>query len=127
MGFEEKTLDLLALLTAHVGGSSPAVPVVTRPHTPTPTHTSSVEAIDKKRKRVHGGKGPKGNEEGEITQSSHQPLAKEARIGRGQQKKTSVGIARDGGDRSKKPAIWRPLFTLNSGNLVLNDGNLRDP
>ena len=50
MGFEEKTLDLLAMLIAHVGGFSPAV--VVTPYLPTPavTHTSPANAIDKKRK-----------------------------------------------------------------------------
>ncbi|KAK9998041.1 hypothetical protein SO802_017644 [Lithocarpus litseifolius] len=32
-----------------------------------------------------------------------------------------------GGDQSKKPSIWRPIFTLSSGNPLLEDANLRDP
>ena len=48
MGFEEKMLDLLALLTAYAGGSSPVVEVVPRPPTPGPTRTSFVDATDKK-------------------------------------------------------------------------------
>lgn len=106
MGFEEKMLDLLALLTAHARGSSLAVPVVTRPPNLAPTRTSFVETANKKRKRAQGGKGTKGAEEGKVTQSSHQPPAKEAWIGRGQQKKTSsAGTAKDGGDQPKKPTI----------------------
>ena len=69
-----------------------------------------------------------GAEEGEVSQSSHQPPAKEARIGRGPQKKSSTGTSKElGGIQSKKPSIWRPLFTLSSGNLALDDANLRDP
>lgn len=71
MGFKEKTPNLLALLTAHTGGSSLAVPVVTWPPTPTPTRTSFVEVADKKWKRAQRGKDLKGAEEGEVTQSSH--------------------------------------------------------
>ena len=48
MGFEEKTLDLLALLTAHAGGSSPTV-VMTQPPTLAATHTSPVAVGVKKR------------------------------------------------------------------------------
>ena len=80
MGFEEKTPDLLALLTAHVGGMSLAVVVTPCPPTPVAVHTSPVEAIDKKRKRGRGGKGPEGVEEGEIVE----PPAKEACAGKGQ-------------------------------------------
>ena len=52
MGFKEKTLDLLTLLTAYAGGSSPAMLVVTQPTTPTPTRTSFVNAAKKKQKKV---------------------------------------------------------------------------
>ena len=52
MCFKEKTPDLLVLLTAHAGGSSPAVAVVPRPPTPAATHVSSVDVEDKKRKRA---------------------------------------------------------------------------
>ena len=71
MGFEEKMPDMMALLTTHVGGSSLAVSVVTRPPTPTPTRTSSVGAADEKQKMAQGGKGMEGAEEGEVTQPSH--------------------------------------------------------
>ena len=120
MEFEEKTLDLLALLTAHTGGYSPVVKVVPRPPTPSPT--------DKKQKRAQCGKGTEGAEEGEVTQSSHQPPAKEAQTRRGKQKKTtSSGTSKElGGDKPKKPSIWRPIFTLSSGSSVLDDANLRD-
>ena len=128
MGLEEKTLDLLALLTAHDGGSSPVVKVVPRSPTPSPTRTSSVDATDKKQKRAQCGKGIEGAEEGEVTQSSHQPPAKEAQTRRGQQKKTtSSGTSKElRGDKPKKPSIWRPIFTLSFGSPVLDDANLRD-
>ena len=83
MGFEEKTPDLLALLTAHARGSFLPMPVVTWSSTPAPTRTSFVEAVDKKRKRAQGGKDIEGVEEGKVTQSSHQPPAKEARTRKG--------------------------------------------
>jgi len=51
MALKEKTPDLLALLTAHAGGASQAVPVVPRPPTSTPTVASSGDAVDKKRKK----------------------------------------------------------------------------
>ena len=102
--------------------------VVTRPPTPTPSRTSSVEATKKKRKRAQGGKGTNDAEEGKVSQSSHQPPAKEARTGRRPQKKSSIGTSKElGGHQPKKPSIWRPLFTLSSGNPVLDDTNLRDP
>lgn len=41
MVLEEKTPDLLALLTTHVGGASPTVPMVPRPPTPASTSASS--------------------------------------------------------------------------------------
>ena len=84
MGFEEKTLDLFSLLMAHIGGSSLAVAVVPRPPTPAMTHASFVDVADKKRKKAQESKGTKGAEEGEVTHSSHQPLAKEPRTSRGQ-------------------------------------------
>ena len=65
--FEEKTLDLLALLITHVGGVSLAVSVVPRPPNLAPTRVSSSDDVDKKRKRGQGGKGPEGTKEGEIT------------------------------------------------------------
>jgi len=129
MGFEEKTPDLLTLLTAHVWGSSPAVAMVPQPPTSIAAHMSSADVGDKKRKRAQGGKGADGTEEREITQSSHQPLTKEARIGKGQLKKsTSTRTSKEvRGDQPRKASIWRPIFTLSSGNPVLDDANLRDP
>ena len=56
MGFEKKTPDLLALLTADAGGSFPVVAVVPQPPTPAATHTSSDDTGDKKWKRAQGGK-----------------------------------------------------------------------
>ena len=99
MGFEEKTPDLLALIMAHVGGSSLAV-AVTWPPTLAATHTSPADAEDKKRKRAQGGKGAEGIEEGEILHSSHQLPAKEAWAGKEQSKKlTSIVTSKEvGGD-----------------------------
>ena len=88
MVLKEKTLDLLALLTTHAEGASPAVLVVPRPPTPTPTHVSSGDTAGKKRKRGQGGKGPEGAEEGEITCPSQHAPAKDARTTRTQQKKS---------------------------------------
>ena len=51
MVFEERTPDLLALLTAHAGGASLAISVVPRPLTPTLTRASSSDAAEKKRKK----------------------------------------------------------------------------
>ena len=51
MGFEEKTPDLLALLTAHAGGSSPIVVMTPRLPTLIATHTSPADVANKKRKR----------------------------------------------------------------------------
>ena len=91
-------------------------------------HTSSADTRDKKRKRAQGGKSVKGAEEGEVTQSSHQPSTKEARTGKGQPKKSaSIETFKEvEGDQSKKASIWRPIFTLSSGNPILDDANLRD-
>jgi len=58
MVLEEKTLDLLALLTTHVGGNSPVVPK--NPRLPT---LALAQAIKKKRKK---GKATEGSKEGEI-------------------------------------------------------------
>ena len=129
MGFEEKTPDLLALLTAYTGGSTPAVVVVPRPPILALTRASSADAINKKRKRAQGGKDNEGVKEGEVTHSSYQPPAKEAWTARGQKKKknTSSGTLKElEGDKPPKHFVWRPLFTLSSGNPVLDDANLRD-
>lgn len=121
MGFEEKTPDLLALLTAHAGGAFPAIPMVLWPPTPAPTRASSSDAANKKRKKGQGGKGPMDTEEGEITRSSHQPPAKEVRTTRAQQKKSSsIGTSKDfKGEQQPKPIAWRPPFTLSSGGPVM--------
>ena len=79
MGFEEKTPDLLALLTAHAGGSFPTMAVVTRPPTLAVTCISFVEAADKKRKRIQGSKGTKGAEEGRLPNPPTSPLPKKLR------------------------------------------------
>ena len=87
MGFEEKTPNLMALLEPHARNASPTVPVVLvlpRPRTPAPGHTSFGDAVDKKRKRGQGGKGPEDAEEGEVTHSSQQPSNKEARTTKAQ-------------------------------------------
>lgn len=51
-GYEEKTPDLIALFNAHAEGNIPAVAVVSRPLTFAATRTSSVNAVDRKRKRA---------------------------------------------------------------------------
>ena len=89
MGFEEKTLDFLALLIAYIGGISLAIPVVPRPPTLALVRASFCDAAEKKRKKGQGGKGLKGAEEGEITRSSQQPPSKETRTTRAQQKKSA--------------------------------------
>ena len=85
---EEKTLDLLALLIAHTGGTALVVPVVPRPSTLAPPYPSAADAAEKKRKM---GKqiDKKSSEEGEIAQSTQQPPLppKESRVMRTQQKK----------------------------------------
>ena len=78
MKFEEKTPNLLALLTTYTGSVSPAISVVPRPPTLALVCASFDDATEKKRKKGQGGKGPKGVEEGEITHSSQQPPFKEA-------------------------------------------------
>ena len=125
MGFKENTLDLLTLLTAHVGGSSLAIAVPPHPQTPVATRIQPPDAADKKRKRSRGSKGSEEAEEGEVIK----PLAKEAWIRKGQPKKSAhTGTSKEvRGDQPKKASIWRPIFTLSSGNPVLDDTNLRDP
>ena len=78
MVLEEKTPDLLALLTTHPGGAFPTILVMPRPPTPTPTIASSGDVADKKRKKGQGGKGYEDVEEGEVTRPSQQPPAKVA-------------------------------------------------
>lgn len=60
MVLEEKTLDLLALLTTHNRGNALVVLIVRRPPTPAPSHTSTADAFEKKRRR---GKQTKSSEE----------------------------------------------------------------
>ena len=64
MVLEEKTPNLLALLTAYAGGDSSVVLVVPQPPTPTSAQAATAEAAEKKRKK---GKVTKGSEEREIT------------------------------------------------------------
>ena len=124
MGFEEKTPDLLALLTAHAEGSSPAVAMTPHPPTLVAMHASHAGATNKKRKWGQGSKGSEDAEEGEVSK----PPTKEARAGKGQPKKPAhIRISKEvGGDQPKKASIWRPIFTLSSRNSVLDDANLRD-
>lgn len=127
MVLEEKTLDLLALFTAHAGHNTPTVPVVPRPPTPAPTRAPSGDASEKKRKR---GKGSGGTEEGEITCPVQQPPAKESRVTRAQQKKksTSSGSSKGTeGEQRSKALIWNPDFVLSSRDPVMDDASLRDP
>ena len=74
MGFKEKTLDLLTLLTTHAGGSSLAIAVPPHLQTLVATRIQPPDAANKKRKRSQGSKGSEEAEEGEVTK----PLAKEA-------------------------------------------------
>lgn len=84
MVLEEKTPDLLALLTAHARGTSFEVLVVARPPTLASTRASSGDVTDKKQKRDQKGKGFKRAEEGEISHSSQQPPTKEPQTIRAQ-------------------------------------------
>lgn len=125
MVLEEKTLDLLALLTAHAGGDSPMVPIVPRPPTPALAQIATLEATKKKRKR---GKATKGTEEGEISQPTQQPPTKEPRTTRAHQKKgTAFGTNKSTeGEQRPKPTIWNLAFVLSSGDLVTTETSLRD-
>ena len=67
MVLEEKTPDLLALLTTYAGGNSPVVLVGLRPPTLAPAQVATAE---KKRKK---GKETEGSKEGEIPQLVQQP------------------------------------------------------
>lgn len=126
MVLEEKTPDLLALLTAHVGDNTPTVPVV--PYLPTPalTRTPFDDVTEKKRKR---GKGLEGTEEGEIIHPAQQPLAKGSKVTRAQQKKsTSSGSSKGAkGEQRTKASIWNLDFVLSSRDPVMDDATLRDP
>ena len=124
MVLEEKMLDLLALLTAHVGGDASVVPIVPRPPTPAPSHIPTADAPDKKRKR---GKQTKDSEEREIPQPIQQPSTKELRVIRAQQKKgTSTGVGRGiESEQRSKATIWNPAFVLNSRDSVTSEASLR--
>ena len=126
MVLEEKTPDLLALLTTYAGGNTLVVPVVTWPPTPAPIHTSVVDAPKKKRKK---GKTTKGSKEREIPQPSQQPPAKEPRVTRAQQKKgTSFEASKcTEGEQCSKAFIWNLALVLSSGDPVTNDVSLKDP
>lgn len=126
MVLKEKTPNLLVLLTAHAGGTSPAIPVVPRPPTPAPIRASSGDAADKKRKRVQGGKGSEDFEEGKVTRSSQPSPAKEARITKAQQKKNASSRASKGaeGEQQPKASAWRPSFVLSSSSSIMDDADL---
>lgn len=125
MVLEEKTFDLLALLTAHVGGDSPVVPIVPHPSTPALAQIATSEATKKKRKR---GKATEGAEEGEISQPAQQPPTKEPRTTRAHQKKGTAFGTNKGteGEQRPKSTIWNPAFVLSSRDLVTTEASLRD-
>jgi len=110
---EEKTLDLMTLLTAYTEENSPAVPVILRPPTPVPPLPSPFKAAKKKRKRrKHLGK--ESSEEGEIPPTSQQEPSKEPRLTRVQQKKgpfEGAGSTVEGEERANVP-FWNPAFVL---------------
>lgn len=75
MGFEERTPNLLALLTAYTGGATQTATVTHRPLNPVTAHTLFLaDATEKKRKRGHEDKVTEVVEEGEIAD----PPVKEA-------------------------------------------------
>ena len=123
---EEKTSDLLALLTAHAGGDSPSVPIVPWPPTPAPTHAATADVTKKKRKR---GKTAKGSEEGKIPHPTQQSPTKEAKITKAHQKKCATPRTDKGteGEQRPKPTIWNPAFVLSSGDPVTSKASLKDP
>lgn len=57
MVLEEKTPDLLALLTAHAGGDSLMVPIVPCPPTPALAQIATLEATKKKKEEGKGYQG----------------------------------------------------------------------
>ena len=123
MVLEEKTPDLLALLTTHTKGNASMVPIIPRPPTLAPSHTSTVDVLKKKRKRR---KQTGSFEEVEIPQPTQQPPTKEPRITRVQQKKgTSIGVGKSTkGEQRYKATIWNPAFMLSTGDLVTFEGCL---
>ena len=97
MVLEEKTPDLLALLTTHAEGDYPAMLIIPQPPTPTPAHAATTDVTEKKRKR---GKTAEGSKEGKIPHPTQQLPTKKPRITRTHQKKgaiprTSKGIERE--------------------------------
>ena len=102
------------------------VPIVPRPPTPAPAHTTTAKAIKKKRKR---GKIVKGSKKGKIPHLAQQWPTKEPRTTRASQKKGGATEASKGIERDQypKPTIWNPAFVLNSGDYVTFEASLRDP
>ena len=125
MVLEEKTPDLLALLTTHAGDDSPVVPIVPRPPTPAPAHATTAKVIKKKRKR---GKTVMGSEKGEIPHLGQQWPTKEPRTTRASQKKGGTTQASKGieKDQCPKPTIWNPAFVLSSGDYVTFEASFKD-
>lgn len=75
MVLEEKTPDLLALLTAHTEGNSLVVPVVPRPPMLAPPLPSTSKATEKKRKRGRQSE-KESSKKGEIPPTSQQALSR---------------------------------------------------
>ena len=113
MVLEEKTLDLLVLLTAHAGRDSPIVSVVHRPPTPIPPLPSRFEAAKKKRKRGRQSD-KKSSEEVEILPNSQHAPSKEPRLTRAQQKKGPFEGASKGIEEEQcaKAAILEPRLCV---------------
>ena len=63
MVLEERTPNLLALLSTHAKGDALVIPIVPRPPTLAPSHVPTANALEKKRKK---GKQIEDSEEGEI-------------------------------------------------------------
>ena len=125
MVLEEKTLNLLALLSAHVRGDAPVVPIEPRPPTLAPSHVPTADAPEKKRKR---GKQTEDSEEWEIPQPIQQPSSKELRDTKAQQKKgTSFGAGKGiESEQRSKATTWNPAFVLSSGYPVTSEASLKD-
>ena len=78
MVLKEKTLDLLALLTAHARGNAHVVLVVPWLPTPTLPYPSATEAIEKKRKEKWGNRlGRRVLRKGRDLHPLNSPLSKE--------------------------------------------------
>ena len=126
MVLEEKTLDLLALLTAHVRGDSPVVLIVPRPPTLAIAHAAIANVIKKKRKK---GKTTEGSEEGDIPHLTQQLPTKDASNTKAHQKKCAAPGTGKGteGEQRPKLTIWNPPFVLSSGDPVTSKASFRDP